>query len=182
MGHPRLWAVRPDDDRGPHPQARPAGTGQQYGPVCRARQGAVPDKQLRAGPHRRVGQGLIKQMPVNEAAGRGHVLNAAAVQKTAHACGVLDDVALPHVGLAHQHGRDVFGAAHGQAHHGSPFRQQHVRALPGRGAGRAGPGRAPRPLPEYRRLRRACFLLLFPPGHVQDGLQQGDVQPVWSLN
>ena len=182
MGHPRLWAVRPDDDRGPHPQERPAGTGQQYGPVCRARQGAVPDKQLRAGPHRRVGQGLIKQMPVNEAAGRGHILNAAAVQKTAHACGVLDDVALPHVGLAHQHGRDVFGAAHGQAHHGSPFRQQHVRALPGRGAGRAGPGG---PRAHYQNIAGYVAHASFScsrPATSRMVCSRATFSPVWSLN
>jgi hypothetical protein len=139
-GHAGLGAVRPDDDRGPHLQGFPIGRGQPHGPVRPAAQHAVPREQPRARPHCGVGQGLVKQMPVNEAAGGGHILNATAVQKAAHARSALHNIAPAHIGLPHQHGRNVLGAAHGQPHHGPPLRQQHMRALPGRRAGRAGPG------------------------------------------
>ena len=144
LSHPRMRAVGPDDDLGFYAGHSACGRGQHDATALPAftAKNAVPQKHMRPGIRSGAGQCLIELVPVDDITRSRHVLNAVAVQITAHAKRGLGDIVLAHVSLAHQHGRYVFGAAHGHAHRAAALHKGHGSSGLRGGSGGAGTGGA----------------------------------------
>ena len=129
-GHARMRAIRANDDLGLYTNMISSGCRQHNTAALPAftLKNAVPKQNMGSGIRSGAGKSLIKFIPVNDVTRGRHVLNAVAVQITAHAQRGLGDIIFAHVSLPHQHGRDIFGAPHGQPHHTATLDQGHRRS------------------------------------------------------